>query len=102
MRQQGFECERLAGCAEATLQRVVRDNRFLYGIKLAIGAAQSLDGRNRMPLAFDCKRQAAIDRLAIHQHGAGATLAHVAARLGARQREVVAERIEQRAAGFNS
>ena len=77
------------------------DKRLLDRIERVV-MRQPLDGSDRPPLALDGEQQAAIHRLAIHQHGAGATLPHVTAQLGARQMQVFAQRVQQRAARLHA
>ena len=52
------------------------------------------------PLLHDGQGQAGVDALAVHQHGAGAALAAVAAFLGAGQLHGFAQGVEQAHPGF--
>ena len=55
-------------------------------------------GRGDLPtLAVDREQQAGVHGPAIEQHGAGATVAHVADLLGARELQVVSQGVEERA-----
>src|SRR6476620_1410694 len=58
-------------------------------------AAEPLDGLDRGTLVHDGERQAGINSLPIEQHGAGSALPMIAALLGARQAEMLAQRVEQ-------
>jgi hypothetical protein len=59
------------------------------------GRAQAFDGGDLGALVHDGQRQAGVDALAVHQHGAGAALPVVAALLGAGQVQVLAQGVEQ-------
>ncbi len=67
---------------------------LLHRMQLAV-PGQALDRDDAIAVAGDGQRQAGIHPHAVHQHGAGAALAVVAALLGAGQAEMVAQRIEQ-------
>jgi len=56
---------------------------------------QPLDGRDLPPLKFDRQGQAAQHGGAVHEHGAGAALPELAAVLGARQAEILAQHLEE-------
>ena len=81
--------------AEAALQRVLLDEGLLQRAHL-LRRAEALDGRDLVPLGVGREHQAGLHRLAVEQHRAAAAAAAVAHLLGARQVEVVAQRVEQR------
>src|SRR6202023_3224248 len=66
------------------IRRMVNSSqrRRLHRVEI-LAAREALDGRDLAPLVLDGEREAGVDALAVHQHGAGAALAHVAALLGA-------------------
>lgn len=99
--QERLEREHLARCAEATLQRVVLDERLLHGVERVV-VGQPLNGRDGASLALDGEQQTTVDSLAIQQDGASATLAHIAAWLGARQVQVFAQGVQQCAAWLHA
>jgi hypothetical protein len=78
----------------AALESVVRDERFLQRMQI-VAVGQPLDRRDRLPVVHHRQREARIDPAASHQYRAGAALAVIAALLGAGQREVLAQRVEQ-------
>src|SRR5262245_24549431 len=64
---------------------------------MQLGAAgEAFDGLDAAALALDRQHEAGELRLAVEQHGAGAALAELAAVLGAGEREVLAQDLEQR------
>ena len=63
--------------------------------------AQPFDARNFVTFGFDGQQRAGINRLAVHQHGAGAAGAAVADLLAPGEVEPVAQRIEQGDARFD-
>jgi hypothetical protein len=66
--------------------------RCLEGMEI-VGAAKPFDRQDVIILMHHRKRETGIDPPAVHQHGARAALAMVAALLGAGQREMLAELI---------
>ena len=88
------------GRAVAALERVVLDERPLHRVQLAVGR-EALDRRHLAALAGDGQRQAGEHAPAVDPDGAGAARALVAALLGARQVEVLAQRVEQAHAWFH-
>jgi hypothetical protein len=73
----------------------VVDERTLHGVQL-LAARQALDGHHIAPVRPRGQDQAPVHSAAVKQDGAGAALAVVAALLGARQIEVLAQQIQQR------
>ena len=69
--------------AEAALQRVQLVEALLDRVELAVDL-ERLDGADLVPLAHHRERRARLDRLAVHQHDAGAAVGGVAAPVGAR------------------
>ena len=63
-------------------------------MEAAVLAGQSLDGRDPTALGLGCQHQAGFDRLAIHDHGAGATIALAAAILGADQAPLLPQELQ--------
>src|SRR5215468_4888707 len=59
-------------------------------------AGHALDRRDRLTLRLDGERQTRQRGLAVDEHGAGAALAQLAAVLGAREPEILAQDLEQR------
>src|SRR5262249_14539598 len=98
--EQSSKREDLARRAVAALERVVRDERLLDGIE-CVSLRQSLDGRHGASLTFHRQREAAVDRLAVEQYRAGATISHLTAGLRPGQPQVLAQSVEQRPPGFN-
>ena len=60
------------------------------------GPRHPLDGLDAAALALEAEHEAREHRLAVHEHRAGAALAELAAVLGARQAQVLAQHLEQR------
>ena len=85
----------------AALEGVLLEEGGLHGVERAVFVGQPLDGGDRAALDLCCQSQAGQHPLAVDMDGAGAALALVAAFLGAGQRKPVAQRIEQRHAGFD-
>src|SRR5438477_10675195 len=88
-----------ARCAEAALLCVMINESFLHRVHL-FGCADSFHGRDFAALGFDGQHRAGINRVAIHQHCAGAAGAAVADFLATGEVETVAKRVEQRDARF--
>ena len=61
-----------------------------------LAAGESLDGGDLGALGGDGQSQARVDRAAVDEHRAGAALAVIAALLGPGQRQILAQRVEQR------
>ena len=85
----------LARRAVAALEGVVVDEGLLHRVQRAVAAGQALDRRDLPALGHGGQRQAGQHAAAVDQHRAGAALALVAALLGAGQRQVLAQRIQQ-------
>src|SRR5215468_7308889 len=83
-----------AVAAEAALTRLLLDEGALERMQLVHGA-QALDSRDAARRRRH-RRDARTDRLAVHQHGAGATLGETAAELRAVELQVVSEDVEER------
>ena len=88
----------LARDAEAALHRAVLEERRLERRHLAAASCsgQPFDGHDRAAVRLDRENQARVDDALVEPHRARAALADGAALLGARQSEVVAQRLEQR------
>ena len=80
--------------AVAALVAVMLDERRLHRVQV-VGRAQALDGGDLVALVHDREREAGGDPPAIHDHGAGAALALIAALLAAGQMQVLAQCVEQ-------
>src|SRR5207247_1849731 len=93
--QQRADRPDLARRAEAALERIGIDERALYRMKLAI-LGKTLDCLDALSLARDRQRHAGIDRATVHQHGACAARSLVTDLLRARERERLAECVEER------
>ena len=78
--------------AVAALQRVVGDERPLHRMQVR---PEALDGRERTALERGRRQQAARDRHAVEQHGAGAADALAADELGPGQAEPVAQDLDR-------
>ena len=79
--------------AKSALERVVRHESALHGMQ---PRAEPLDRRHRTPAHLRDGHEARVDELAVDEHGARATLALAAPLLGPGQREVLAQKVEQR------
>ena len=88
----------LAGGAVATLEGIVFNESFLHGVE-GIAFCQTFYRSYLCALAHGGQVQTAIDASAIYQHGAGTTLATVAALFGTGELQVFPQGIEQRSAG---
>ena len=83
-----------AGCAKAALGAQVLVERTLQPAHAAT-FGQALDGLDGPVLDTDGQRDAGQARCAVHQHGAGAAFAAIAALLGADQAQLVAQHLDQ-------
>ena len=84
-----------AAQAEAALRRLLVDERLLDRMR-TLGRAEPFE-RGDLGAGYGLhRRHARPDRLAVHDHGAGAALAEPAAELRAAQRQIVAEHVEER------
>ena len=88
----------LARRAVAALQGVVVDEGLLHRMQRAVGGDRPSIVVTSRPSAWTARRQAGHDAPAVEMHRAGAALAVVAALLGAGQRELLAQHVEQRGA----
>ena len=82
-----------AGGAEAALKSLRIEEGLLHRMRAAV-AAKTFDGGDRVPLGAKRRDQAAMHRLAVEQHGAGAAIAGVAALLDAEMAELAQERAQ--------
>ena len=73
------------------------DERTLNGMQLSVGR-QPLDRRHFTALRLQRKQRAALDSAAVDENGAGPALAGVAADVGARQPQAVAQRVDEQRA----
>ena len=80
--------------AVPALEAVMRHERHLQRMQ-PLALRQPLDRHDLPPLILDRQCEAAIDPLAIDQHGAGPAGALVAALLGARQSEMITQQVEE-------
>src|SRR3954468_507898 len=94
-REQRLGAEQDAGRAIAALRGAKIGKGRLQ--RMQLGATRhAFYGLDRAPFAFEPEQQAGELRLAIDQHRAGAALAELAAMLGTREPEVLAQHLEQR------
>ena len=85
------------GRAEAALQRVLLVEALLDRVELAVDL-ERLDGADLVALAHRRQHRARLDRLAVHQHDAGAAVGRVAAPVGAGQAERLADEVDEQQA----
>jgi len=88
----------LARCAIAALESVLIDEGLLHGMQPTI-LGEPLDGGDLRAVLHDGEGKTGVDAHAVHQHGAGATLAVITPLLGPGQPEMVTECVEQRSPG---
>src|SRR6476659_4318549 len=93
--EQPFGRHDYAGTAEAALQRTLILERLLNRME-TIGRRQPLDRQHVAAVRLSSEHQARIDEFAVHDDRAGATIADVAPKLGARQSETLAQQLEER------
>ena len=74
----------LAWRAVAALERIVIDESLLHGMQRAVRLCQTLDGRDIPALAHYREAETGKDAAIVHEHGACAALAVIAALLGSR------------------
>src|SRR5690242_1010753 len=98
VRQEGGAGDEEAGRAVAALRRATLGEGQLERVQ-GVVASKALDSGDGGILGFDGEQQAGEDRLAIHQHGAGATVAQLAAVLGASQVQLLTQHFEQGVGG---
>ncbi len=82
-----------ARCAEAALKPLRIQKRLLHRMGAAIGR-KAFDRRHGVTVGAERRDQAAMHRLAVDQHGAGAAVAGVAALLDAEMAEFAQERAQ--------
>jgi hypothetical protein len=99
-REQSLGAHQLSGRAESALRAVMLDECALQRIKLRT-PRESFDRLHRPAVSPYGKIAARVNRLAIEQHGAGATLAAIASDFRSRHFEVIAEQLHQRPAIFH-
>jgi len=87
----------LPGRAVAALEAVLRDEGGLHGVQRLVGG-EALDGRHVDAVQRHGEQQAGVRAAPVHEDGAGAALAVVAALLRTRQAEPLAQQVEQRGA----
>ena len=92
--QQGLGAQDKARRAEAALQRVVIDDGLLQRVQDA-ALGQPLDRRHPFARDGQGQHQAGIDRLAVHDDGAGTALADTAALFCPRQVTDIPQDIEK-------
>ena len=94
-RRQRHRCHHHARGAEAALQAVILMKRFLHRMQRVRTARprQAFDRRQRAPVEHRREQGAALHRLAVEQHDAGAALAGIAPDMGPCQVEVLAQQI---------
>src|SRR3954463_4528995 len=80
-----------SGGAEAALKALCIEESLLHRMRAAV-SAETFDCGDGAPLGTEGRDQAAMHRLAVQQHGAGAAIAGVAALLDAEMAELAQER----------
>src|SRR5215211_7022768 len=83
--------------AEPALQGVLLVEALLHRVELAV-ALERLDRADLMALGHRREDRARLDRLAVHQHHAGAAVGRVAAPVGAGQAGVLADEVHEQPA----
>ena len=83
-----------AGGADAALEGGVFEERLLQGVEFAV-AGDAFDGGDAATFGFDSEDQAGGDDVAVENDSAGAAVAVVAAFLGTREADDVAEDFEE-------
>ncbi len=99
-RQQLVGADQHAGRAIAVLQRVALLERELP-IGDGAGIGKALDSLHLGAVALHREHQTAADDLAVEQHRAGAADAVLAADMGAGERKIVAQEVDQGLARFD-
>src|SRR5262245_12342095 len=80
--------------AEPTLQRVLLGEALLHGMELA-ALLQAFDGGDLRSIGLHRQHGARLDRIAVHDHRAGAAMRGVAADVGPRHAEHFADEVHQ-------
>src|SRR3990172_1426291 len=96
--EEGLGGDDLAGSADAALEAAVLDEGLLDRVEVIL-AADALDCREVGAVGLDGQRDAGGDDAAVHEDGAGAADADAAGLFGAGEAEVVAEEVDEGAAG---
>jgi hypothetical protein len=78
------------------LERVEVDESLLHGMEFAGGFGETFNGRDAPPVRHDRQGQAGKDPASIDMNRAGPALSVIAAFLCARQRDMIAQRVEER------
>src|SRR5918999_233305 len=89
-----------SGGAVAALERVMRPERLLQGVQLAV-ARKALHGLELRPVGLDREHHAGLDRVPVQQDRARAAVAGVAADMRPRQLEVVTQEVDEQAPRFD-
>src|SRR6202011_179383 len=84
----------LAGDTEPALHGALGEERVLQRAELSV-LAQSFDRGDLAALDLGRKHQAGVDGAAVHQQGARAALAEIAALLGPGEVEIIADEVQQ-------
>ena len=87
--------------AETALQAVVFAEGVLHRVQGAVGLGDALDGQHLGALALHGEDGAALDRLAVDVHDAGAALAGVAADMRAGQSQFLAQQLHEQGAALD-
>jgi hypothetical protein len=90
----------LAGCAEAALKGIVIDEGLLNRMEFAV-LGKTLDRRHLRAFGRRGKNHTTVHASSVQMHSAGAAFTEIAAFLGARQLQVLAQQIEQCGARIN-
>ena len=85
------------GRAEAALQGVVLGERLLERAERAVALGETLDGLDRVPVGLHGEHEARADALPVEQHVAVAAEAVLAGEVRAREVEILAQEVGQRA-----
>ena len=80
--------------AVSALESILIDEGLLDGMKCSV-LGKTFDGRDLGPFGGGGEDKAGVHAPPIQMHGAGAALSEIAALLGARQLQVLAQEIEQ-------
>ena len=99
--QQAAGAHHHARRAEPALQAVAGDEGLLHRVQRATGRGQPLHRGDAAAGGLQRQHAAALDGLAVQQHGAGAALAGVAADMGAGQRQRAAQQLDQQGGGID-
>ena len=92
--EQGFGGDEEAGRTDAALQGGAFQKALLERVQVAV-LGEAFDRFDLGPFGFDREDQAAVHRQAVHEHGARAAVAVVAAFLRAGQVQRIAEHLQE-------